>query len=125
MSLTTLIVDDHELFRSTARALLEGEGFVVVGEAGTGAAALSETRRLDPDLVVLDVQLPDGTGFDVSHCLRAWGFAGQVVLVSSRAASEYGELVDDSGATGFITKDQLSGASLAQVLEQGDRHGTH
>jgi two-component system response regulator EvgA len=122
MTLTTLIVDDHQLFRSTARMLLEAEGFVVVGEAEDGAAAVSEAHRLHPDLVVLDVQLPDTTGFDVSHRLRTDGFAGQVVLVSSRAASEYGELVGDSGAIGFIAKDELSGASLARLLDQGDPH---
>ena len=71
--------------------------------------------------MVLDVQLPDITGFEVSHKLRADGFTGRVVLVSSRAAAEYGELVSDSGAVGFIAKDQLSGASLARLLEQGDR----
>ena len=125
MTLTTLIVDDHKLFRSTARMLLETEGFVVVGEAADGASAVSEALRLSPDLVVLDVQLPDITGFEVSHILRADGFAGQVVLVSSRAAAEYGELVGDSGAIGFIAKDELSGASLARVLEQGDRHGVN
>jgi DNA-binding NarL/FixJ family response regulator len=119
MALTTLIVDDHRLFRSTARLLLEAEGFEVIGEAADGAAAVAEAHRLHPDLVVLDVQLPDTTGFDVSHTLRADGFAGRVVLVSSRAASEYGDLVGDSGAIGFIAKDELSGAALARVLEQG------
>jgi two-component system response regulator EvgA len=123
MALTTLIVDDHRLFRSTARMLLEAEGFLVVGEAEDGAAALAEADRLRPDLVVLDVQLPDTTGFDVSNRMLADGLARRVVLVSSRSASEYGDLVDASGAAGFIAKDELSGARLAEVLEQGDRHG--
>ncbi len=122
MGLTTLIVDDHELFRSTARMLLESEGYVVVGEAADGAEAVSAAVALHPALVVLDVQLPDTTGFDVSQALLARGFAGRVVLVSSRAASEYGELVADSGAVGFIAKDELSGASLARLLEEGEHH---
>ena len=122
MALTTLIVDDHSLFRAAARMLLESEGFEVVGEAGDGAEALAVAGRLHPDLVVLDVQLPDTTGFEVSHRLIDEGFTGRVVLVSSRAASEYGELVDASGAVGFIAKDQLSGPTLARLLEQGDRH---
>jgi DNA-binding NarL/FixJ family response regulator len=121
MALTTLIVDDHAVFRSTARMLLESEGFVVVGEAADGAEAVSAAVELHPDLVVLDVQLPDTTGFDVSHRLTDQGFAGRVVLVSSRAASEYGELVDASGAIGFIAKDELSGASLNRLLEQARR----
>ncbi len=123
MAVTTLIVDDHPLFRATARVLLESEGYEVVGEAADGAEAVSAADQLHPDLVVLDVQLPDMTGFDVSRRLLSTGFAGRVVLVSSRAASEYGELVGDSGAVGFIAKDELSGSRLADVLEQGVRHG--
>ncbi len=120
--MTTLIVDDHALFRSTARMLLESEGYVVVGEAADGGEAVAAAGALHPDLVVLDVQLPDTTGFEVSRQLAREGFTGRVVLVSSRAASEYGELVSDSGAVGFIRKDQLSGAALARLLEQGDFH---
>ncbi len=125
MALTTLIVDDHQLFRATARVLLESEGFEVVGEAADGAEAVSAAGALHPDLVVLDVQLPDTTGFEVSQRLADTGFTGRVVLVSSRAASEYGELVGESGAIGFIAKDELSGAALARVLEQGAGHGAH
>ena len=122
MAMTTLIVDDHALFRSTARMLLESEGYVVVGEAADGAEAVAAATALHPDLMVLDVQLPDPTGFEVSRRLAREGFSGRIVLVSSRAASEYGELVSDSGAIGFIAKDQLSGAALARLLEQGDLH---
>ncbi len=124
MALSTLIVDDHELFRSTARMLLEASGYAVVGEAGDGASAVHEAGRLHPDLVVLDVQLPDTTGFDVSRQIVGGGLAGRVVLVSSRAAAEYGELIDDSGAVGFITKDELSGPNLARVLANGEPHDT-
>lgn len=120
--MTTLIVDDHQLFRAAARMLLESEGYDVVGEAADGTAALTAAGELRPELVVLDVQLPDMTGFDVSRRLAAAGFTGRVVLVSSRAAAEYGELVADSGALGFIAKDELSGASLARLLEQGTCH---
>lgn len=122
MALTTLIVDDHELFRSTARMLLEASGYAVVGEAGDGATAVHEAGRLHPDLVVLDVQLPDTTGFDVSRRIVGDGLAGRVVLVSSRTAAEYGDLIDGSGAIGFITKDELSGANLALVLANGAPH---
>jgi len=125
MAVTTLIVDDHPLFRATARVLLESAGYDVVGEAADGAQAVSAADELHPDLVVLDVQLPDMTGFDVSRLLARAGFTGRVVLVSSRAAAEYGELVGDSGALGFIAKDELSGARLAEVLEGGACHGGH
>lgn len=123
MAVTTLIVDDHAGFRAAARLLLESEGFAVVGEAADGGSAVAAGLRLRPDLVVLDVQLPDMTGFDVSRLLAGAGFSGRVVLVSSRAASEYGELVGDSGALGFIAKDELSGPRLAEVLSQGAGHG--
>src|SRR5881227_1792297 len=61
-----LIVDDHESFRSSARLLLEAEGYEVVGEAEDGAAALRAVEELSPELVLLDVQLPDVDGFDVA-----------------------------------------------------------
>jgi len=74
---------------------------------------------------VLDVQLPDMTGFEVARSLLDSGLDCQVVLVSSRHASEYGELVDQSGALGFIAKDELSGPALQRVLHHGARHETH
>ena len=120
MALTALVVDDHRVFRAAARMLLESEGFDVVGEAEDAASALGEAARLRPDVVLLDVQLPDGTGFDVSRELLRDRLAGRVVLVSSRHASEYGGLVEDSGATGFIPKDRLSGEALARML-RGER----
>ena len=125
MSRTALIVDDHRLFRASARMLLEIEGFDVVGEAADGAEAVAEGVRLRPDVVLLDVQLPDTTGFEVARRLLAAGLNCQVVLVSSRHASEYGELVDQSGALGFIAKDELSGPALQRVLHHGAPHETH
>lgn len=122
MNPTALIVDDHRLFRASARMLLESEGFDVIGEAADGAEAVTEARRLHPDVIVLDVQLPDTTGFEVARSLLDTGLRSQVVLVSSRHASEYGDLVHDSGALGFIAKDELSGPALARVLRNGGRH---
>jgi DNA-binding NarL/FixJ family response regulator len=119
MALTALVVDDHRLFRATARMLLESEGFDVVGEAEDGASALSEVARLRPDVVLLDVQLPDATGFDVAKQVTSRGDGSRVVLVSSRSASEYGELVAECGAVGFIAKDELSGQSLGAALREG------
>ena len=120
-----LVVDDHRLFRATARMLLESEGYHVVGEAADGAEAVAEAVRLRPDVVLLDVQLPDTTGFEVARRLLEAGLNCQVVLVSSRHASEYGELVDQSGALGFIAKDELSGPALQRVLHNGAPHETH
>jgi DNA-binding NarL/FixJ family response regulator len=113
---TVLIVDDHPSFRATARALLESEGWVVVGEAEDAASALAAARSLHPDVVLLDVQLPDGDGFEVCESLGRDG-APRVVLVSSRDRADYGSCVDGCGAVGFIAKAELSGAALAEALE--------
>jgi DNA-binding NarL/FixJ family response regulator len=111
-----LIVDDHAPFRSLARRLLAADGFQVVGEAVDGADAISAARTLAPDVVLLDVQLPDLDGFAVAETLAAAPDAPIVVLVSSRALLDYGQRVDASRARGFIAKAELSGATLLQVI---------
>jgi DNA-binding NarL/FixJ family response regulator len=113
-----LIVDDHPSFRATARALLQAEGYDVVGEAENGVGALRQARELQPDVVLLDVQLPDFDGFEVAARLTAQdGSTIEVVLCSSRDGSDFGPLVAQSGARGFIPKAELSGAALKAVLE--------
>lgn len=112
---TVLIVDDHATFRRSARLLLEAEGYEVIGEAEDGRSALSEAESLQPDVVLLDVFLPDLDGFEVAAELTGRGLA-VVVLTSSRDGRDFGALVADSGARGFIPKTELSGASLAAVV---------
>jgi CheY-like chemotaxis protein len=114
---TVLIVDDHPTFRATARALLEAEGFDVVGEAEDGLSALAEIERLRPEIVLLDVQLPDIDGFEVAARLARDGAAPQIVLTSSRDATDFGPLVAESGARGFVAKDELSGAAIAALVQ--------
>jgi DNA-binding NarL/FixJ family response regulator len=114
---TVLIVDDHPSFRATARAVLEAEGFEVVGEARDGAEAVELASSLHPEIVLLDVQLPDTTGFDVAARLAAMnGAAPAVVLVSSRDASDYGDLISTSGARGFVPKGELSGVAVRALI---------
>ena len=117
MGRTVLIVDDHPSFRASARAMLESEGFDVVGEAADGTSALEAVEALAPDVVVLDVQLPDMSGFDVCAELeRRNGATPEVVLVSSRDVSDYGELVTASCACGFVPKGELSGDLVSALL---------
>jgi DNA-binding NarL/FixJ family response regulator len=113
---TVLIVDDHPSFRATARLLLESEGWEVVGEAEDGMSALRDARRLRPDLVLLDVGLPDIDGLDVAARLTSEDGAPAVVLVSSREARDLGPLVARSGARGFLSKADLSVDALEAVL---------
>jgi DNA-binding NarL/FixJ family response regulator len=113
-----LIVDDHEGFRASARRMLEADGFEVVAEAGTGAEALQAADAWSPELIVLDVHLPDVQGFDVAERLTMNGSAPAIVLTSSRDASDFGPLVERSGARGFIPKSELSGEALRRILDE-------
>jgi DNA-binding NarL/FixJ family response regulator len=114
--LTVLIVDDHADFRASARALLEAEGFDVVGEAATGDEAVVEVERVRPDVVLLDILLPDHDGFVVAERLAAGPAAPAVVLISSREAAAYGPQIARASVRGFIPKRALSGAALAGLV---------
>ncbi len=116
MAVRVLIVDDHQPFRALARALLELDGFQVVGEAGDGAGAVDLAGRLRPDLVLLDVGLPDINGFEVARQLAGADPAPAVVLISSRDRSAYRTRLADSPVRGFLPKGELSGAALAELI---------
>jgi DNA-binding NarL/FixJ family response regulator len=116
MTTTILIIDDHAPFRIQARAILAADGFSVVGEAVDGASGLDAARRLRPDLVLLDIGLPDVEGFDVARVLAIDGPPPLVVLTSSREASEYGPRLASSRVLGFIPKDELSGDAIRALL---------
>ena len=113
---SVLIVDDHEDFRKSAASLLGAEGFDVVGSVGDGIAALAAVEHLEPEVVVLDIRLPDIDGFAVAETLAARPRAPVVVLVSSRDASTYAERLSTTTARGFIAKSELSGAAVAALL---------
>jgi DNA-binding NarL/FixJ family response regulator len=113
---TVLIVDDHAAFRSFARAMLEADGFDVVGEAEDGASALSAFAELRPAIVVLDVQLPDIDGFGVAERLSTHDNPPAIVLVSSREASSYRRRLAETPARGFIQKGDLTGATVAALV---------
>jgi DNA-binding NarL/FixJ family response regulator len=110
---TVVIVDDHAEFRAAARAVLEAGGFEVVGEAAGAAEAVAVAARLRPQIVLLDIQLPDGDGFAVAEEL---GEGPQVVLTSSRDARAYGRRLKSARVRGFIAKRELSGQALAALV---------
>jgi DNA-binding NarL/FixJ family response regulator len=112
---TVLIVDDHAAFRASARALLQAGGFDVVGEAADGAAAVAAVATLRPEIVLLDIQLPDVDGLAVAEQLAAAPDPPVVVLISSRDATAYGPRLQQTSARGFIPKGVLSGEALAAL----------
>jgi len=116
MSTTVLIVDDHAGFRETARRMLEAAGYEIVGEAHDGASALAAAACLHPDVVLLDIQLPDLDGFAVSKRLAADDDPPAVVLISSRDESAYRRRLAASPARGFIAKSKLSGLALEALV---------
>jgi DNA-binding NarL/FixJ family response regulator len=117
MDPTLLIVDDHAAFRSTARALLECDGWNVVGEAGDGTSALDAARDLKPDVVLLDVRLPDIDGFAVAERLTSGGGGPAVIVTSSSDDPLYPDRALRMGARGFVAKHDLSGEALHRVLD--------
>src|SRR5215212_5123592 len=104
---TILIIDDHAAFRVQARAVLVADGFSVIGEAIDGTSGLTAARTLRPDLVLLDIGLPDVEGFEVARELAIDGPPPFVVLTSSREASAYGPRLATSRVLGFVPKDEL------------------
>ncbi len=116
MRTTVLIVDDHADFRASASALLQAEGFDVVGDVANGVDVADAVERLRPDLVLLDIQLTDLDGFTVAERLATTIDPPHVVLISSREAAAYGSRLQLSPALGFLAKRELSGASLAALL---------
>jgi DNA-binding NarL/FixJ family response regulator len=116
VSPTVLIVDDHAAFRAGVRALLEADGYHVVGEAGDGQAGIEAARALDPDVVLLDVRLPDMDGFTVAGRLTSNGSDTAVIVTSSSDDPLYPELAQTSGARGFVAKHDVCGAALDRLL---------
>ena len=116
MAIRILIVDDHPSFRAVARRLLVAEGYEVVGEEADGESGLAAVSALRPDAVLLDVHLPGIDGFEVAGRIAATANGTAVILTSSRDASDFGPLVEASGARGFVPKGELSGAALRALL---------
>ncbi len=116
--MSVLIVDDHPAFRTFVHELLETDGWHIVGEAGDAAEALAAVAESRPDVVLLDVQLPGRSGFEVADQLAAQRSPPQVVLMSSRSPSDYGDRLRDAPVRGFLAKSELSGAALSALASR-------
>lgn len=116
MAHRVLIVDDHARFRRTARRALERDGWTIVGEASDGEEALQAVGALEPDVVVIDVGLPDMSGLEMARRVREEMPELLVVVISTRDSADYHELAVASGARGFLPKAELSGAALAALV---------
>jgi DNA-binding NarL/FixJ family response regulator len=110
VSHTVLIVDDHDGFRRFAKRVLEAGGLTVIGEAATAQQAIAKARELEPDVVLLDIKLPDGDGFTVAEQI-----AGAVVLTSSHELDDLRTRLERSRACGFIPKDDLSAEGILEI----------
>jgi DNA-binding NarL/FixJ family response regulator len=113
---SVLLVDDHAGFRAEARATLETGWFDVIGEAASGVTALAQAADLRPDVVLLDIGLPDGSGLDLVEPLRVAAPTSVIVLISSRQAGDYGARLPAAMADGFLDKTELTPDALQDML---------
>lgn len=112
-----LLVDDHEVVRVGLRSLLARErGIEVVGEAGSAAEAVTHVARLRPDVVVMDVRLPDRSGVEACREIRAWSPKVQVIMLTSYADDEAVLASVMAGAAGYLLK-QIRGKELVRAIE--------
>ena len=117
MAARVLIVDDHAAFRAFARLTLARAGYDVVGEAQNARTALAAVQALQPDLVLLDVGLPDCDGIALAALLGQEDRPPRVILVSSRDAGDYGRRLRDAGLQ-FIPKAELSGRAVDALVRR-------
>jgi DNA-binding NarL/FixJ family response regulator len=118
MPLRCMLVDDSEGFLEAASLLLEREGVTVVGVALSIAEALRGVRALRPDAILVDIGLGEESGFDLARLLaRDGGSGAAVIMISTAAEADYGELIDESPAVGFLAKSTLSARGISRILD--------
>ena len=123
--LRCVLVDDSSRFADAARTVLERQGVVVVGVASNGIEAAERVARLQPDVVLVDIDLGEESGFDVARSLQNGARRGPapIILISTHAEQDYADLIADSPAVGFIPKSGLSGDAVRNLLEADDQRG--
>ena len=113
---SVLLIDDDPAFRRLARQTLSGSGLTVVGEAATAAAGSAAARSLEPEIMLVDVGLPDGDGISLAGELSALPWGPRVVLTSVDPDAASPEEVRKSGAIGFVPKQDLPGSGLDMLM---------
>ena len=111
-----MVVDDDAAVRGLVMRILRSWGHVVIGEAGSIAEALTCADALRPDIVLVDIGLPDGDGFSLTRQLRARPWAMRVVLFSSDADRANVKAAERAGAIAFLPKDELSSPALRRLI---------
>ena len=117
-----LIVDDNAHFLEAARRLLEREGMTVVGVASTSVEALQRARELRPDVILVDIDLGEESGFDVVRQLTeaTGGQRSPIILISAYPEQDLADLIDGSAALGFLPKSGLSGRAIFELVGRTD-----
>jgi DNA-binding NarL/FixJ family response regulator len=121
VSRAVLIVDDDDAFGDLADRVVTSWGHVVVGHAGSVAAALEQAAALRPDTALVDIGLPDGDGFSLTERLIAMPWPMRVILISSDSDPANLSAARRAGALGFVPKDELSSLRLRNCIERADR----
>jgi CheY-like chemotaxis protein len=117
MALRCLIVDDSPHFLNAARGLLERQGIMVVGQASTSAEALQQVTQLQPDVILLDIDLGGESGFDLARRLQEASLApSRLILISTHAEQDYADLIAASPALGFLHKYALSADAIHDLI---------
>jgi DNA-binding NarL/FixJ family response regulator len=118
MPLRCLIVDDNVSFIEASRSLLERQGISVVGVAMTVAEGLQGAEELEPDVVLVDIDLGVDSGFDCARQLTDGGgpVASKVILISTHPEEDFADLVAESPALGFVAKSDLSARAIEDLL---------
>jgi DNA-binding NarL/FixJ family response regulator len=117
--LRCVIVDDDASFLEAAQTVLEADGVEVAGTAGTRADAVQRVAALHPDVVLIDIRLGGESGFDAARQLAVSGHAAAMIMISTHAEADYADLLVESPAIGFLSKAQLSGMAVRQILGRG------
>jgi DNA-binding NarL/FixJ family response regulator len=121
MALRILIVDDNEQFLEAARSTLERDGIEVVGTATTAAEAERQAEELDPDVVLVDINLGTDSGFDLTRRLaEPRSNYSRVLLISTRDEEDFSDLIRESPAIGFLSKSDLSAGAIRELLSSND-----